>query len=42
MTWPGRRLAVDLAVKSVYVAARNLVFGLILLTRSRRFGLLLK
>jgi len=29
------RLAVDLAAKSVYVAARNLVFGLILLTRSR-------
>jgi hypothetical protein len=27
--------AVDLATKSVYVAARNLVFGLILLTRSR-------
>jgi len=31
-------LAVDLAAKSVYAAARNLVFGLILLTRSR-FGL---
>jgi hypothetical protein len=28
-------LGVDLAAKSVYAAARNLVFGLILLTRCR-------
>jgi hypothetical protein len=29
------RLAVDLTLKSVYLAARNLVFGFNLLTRSR-------
>jgi len=37
-----RREDVDLARDSVYVAARNLVFGLTLLTRSRHFGLRLK
>src|SRR3974377_1425267 len=37
-----RREGVDLARDSVYVAARNLVFGLTLLTRSRHFGLRLK
>jgi len=37
-----RRPDVDLESISVYVAARNLVFGLILLTRSRHFGLRLK
>jgi len=37
-----RRESVDLARDSVYVAARNLVFGLTLLTRSRHFGLRLK
>jgi CspA family cold shock protein len=31
----GARPGVDLATKSVYAAARNLVFGLILLTRCR-------
>ncbi len=35
------RITVDLRAKSVYAAARILVFGLILLTRSR-LGLLLK
>ena len=37
-----RREGVDLARDSVYVAARNQVFGLTLLTRSRHFGLRLK
>ena len=37
-----RREGVDLARDSVYLAARNLVFGLTLLTRSRHFGLRLK
>jgi hypothetical protein len=34
------RLGVDLAPNSVYAAARNLVFGLILLTRSRLWAAL--
>jgi hypothetical protein len=41
-SFSGSCATVDLASKSVYVAARNLVFGLILLTRSLHVGLLFK
>jgi len=37
---PGAGLVVDLTAISVYAAARNLVFGLILLTRSRLWAAL--